>query len=184
MIIDEICNDVFLIDLETHSDERGFFLETYNKNQLSKIGFDINFIQDNLSFSLKKNTIRGLHFQKPPFNQKKLITVLQGSIFDVFIDVRKSSKNFGTHNFVILDNPNQALLISEGFIHGFCTLEDNTLVSYKVDKEYNMKSESGVIWNDEDIGINWPLNGSKPILSNKDENLQSWDSFINELEKK
>lgn len=184
MILEEIQSDVFLINLEKFQDERGFFLESYNKSELSKLGIDISFIQDNLSFSSSKNTIRGLHYQKPPFNQNKLITVLQGSIFDVFIDIRKNSDNYGFCNSIILDGPDKILLIPAGFVHGFCTLENNTIVSYKVDKQYNRMSECGIIWNDHELNIEWPFKGGTPILSDKDKSLSSWNSFMNELKEK
>ena len=183
MKIDEVSQDVLLINLDVYEDSRGFFLESYNKMSLKKHNINIDFLQDNTSFSKNKNTIRGLHFQREPFSQSKLISVLKGSIFDVFIDVRRDSDNFGIYKSIILDHPGKALLIPKGFIHGFCTLEDNTIVNYKVDNEYNINSETGVIWNDCSLDISWPLDGDLPTVSKKDENLLSWNSFKDDLKK-
>jgi len=180
----ELISDVFLIESDQHIDERGVFIESYNKNLFDELNININFVQDNLSVSLKKNTIRGLHYQNIPNQQSKFISVISGSIFDVFIDVRIDSENFGKWNSVILDSPNKGLFIPKGFLHGFCSLEDNTIVSYKVDNFYNKESEIGVIWNDKDLMIKWPVNDEEFIISSKDSSLLSWYNFINKIKVK
>ena len=182
MKTEEIMEDVLLINSEHYYDDRGSFLEVYNKNLLSNMGNKNNFIQDNISFSNLKNTIRGLHYQKGPFQQSKLVYPIKGSIFDVFIDARPTSKNFGKFNSIILDRPDKSLLIPRGFLHGFCTLEDNTIVGYKVDNPYNKNSELGVKWDDVSLQIDWPLDNSVPILSKKDSNLLTWKNFLTEMD--
>ena len=180
-MIEKIFNDVLLITSKLHSDNRGFFLEAYNNELLKNYDLDIDFVQDNISYSEKKNTIRGLHYQKNPYEQLKFIRVINGSVFDVFIDVRPSSKTFGKYGSIILDSPEKGLIIPKGYIHGFCTLKNDTLVSYKVDALYDADSEIGVIWNDNSLNIDWPLGNSQPIISDKDKNLLSWDTFKNEI---
>ena len=123
----------------------------------------------------------GFYYQKNPYEQLKFIRVINGSVFDVFIDVRPSSKTFGKYGSIILDSPEKGLIIPKGYIHGFCTLKNDTLVSYKVDALYDADSEIGVIWNDNSLNIDWPLGNSQPIISDKDKNLLSWDTFKNEI---
>tara|TARA_B110000444_G_scaffold259096_1_gene301793 strand:- start:1328 stop:1876 length:549 start_codon:yes stop_codon:yes gene_type:complete len=153
----EIFHDIFLVKSEKFNDERGYFLESYNKETFSSIGVSNNFVQDNLSFSLKAGTIRGLHFQKGSYGQAKLISVISGSILDIFVDIRDDSPNYGKYFSYKLKPETGSLLIPSGFAHGFCSLEDKVLVSYKVDNFYKKQSESGIIWSDPDLDIQWPL---------------------------
>jgi dTDP-4-dehydrorhamnose 3,5-epimerase len=177
----EIISDVFIIETDQFVDERGYFVENYNKKLFDNLNININFVQDNLSMSLKKGTIRGLHFQDSPNQQSKFVSVASGSIFDVFVDIRPGSENFGKWNSVVIDSPNKGLFIPKGFLHGFCSLEENTIVSYKVDNFYDKNSELGVIWNDKDLMIEWPIKNEKPIISFKDSNLMTWSNFINKI---
>lgn len=181
MILEKIMDDVFLIKNNVFSDSRGHFIELFNKEVFKEIGVNDKFIQDNLSLSKKKGTIRGLHYQKPPFEQSKYVSLLNGSIEDVFIDVRPDSKNFGKYNSVILDKPGDSIYIPKGYLHGFCTLQDDTIVEYKVDNFYNKDSEIGVLWNDKSLLIDWKLSNINPILSHKDSNLMSWSQFIKDM---
>ena len=160
--------DVLLIEPEVFKDERGFFFESFNQRTLNKlIGREVKFVQDNQSRS-KKNVIRGLHFQieKP---QIKLIKVISGSIFDVVVDIRKQSKNFGKHISVELNaEDNKQLWIPEGFAHGFLVLSEIAEVQYKVSEFWDPELERSLLWSDEDLNINWPLS-SNPIISSKDQ---------------
>lgn len=134
---------------------------------------EINFIQDNHSFSATKGTLRGLHYQLNPFSQTKLVRCTRGSIYDVAIDIRKGSPTYGKWYGVILTAENKKqLLVPKGFAHGFLTLTPNVEVNYKVDEVYSSECDRGIMWNDPDIGIDWPIDGD-PILSEKDENAPS-----------
>ena len=160
--------DILLIEPEIFKDERGFFFESFNQRIFNKlIGREVKFVQDNQSKS-KKNVIRGLHFQieKP---QIKLIKVISGSIFDVVVDIRKQSKNFGKHISVELNaEDNKQLWIPEGFAHGFLVLSEIAEVQYKVSAFWDPELERSLLWSDEDLNINWPLS-SNPIISSKDQ---------------
>lgn len=152
-------------------DDRGKFFESFNAE------IDFNIIQCNESQSYK-NVLRGLHFQKYPHTQSKLIKVTYGKIFDVAVDIRKNSKTFGKYISRILTNEyNNMLLIPKGFAHGFLVLSDFAIVNYFCDKKYNKNSESGIIWNDKDINIKWPIT-EEPIISNKDSKLQTLQQYI------
>ena len=158
-------------------DSRGFFSETFKKNEFEKyIGKSIDFCQENLSES-KYGVLRGLHFQKQPFSQSKLINVQKGRILDVSVDIRKNSKYYGKSFSIELDDvKNRSLFIPKGFAHGFIVLSKIARVSYKVDNYYNPKYESGIIWNDNDLVIDWS-NDVNPILSDKDLKLDSFNNF-------
>jgi dTDP-4-dehydrorhamnose 3,5-epimerase len=163
---------LILIKPKVHSDARGFFLETYSAPLFKAAGIDAVFVQDNHSRSLPRNVIRGLHFQKPPFEQSKLIRVIRGSIFDVAVDIRRESPTYGQWLGFELSERNFCMLfIPRGFAHGFCTLEEGTEVVYKVDNVYSPEHDAGIVWNDPTIGIAWPLNGAEPMLSDKDKAL-------------
>ena len=148
------------------ADERGFFLESYKESEFKTNGIDVEFKQDNHSKSAK-NVLRGLHYQLEPHGQGKLVRVVTGKIFDVAVDIREGSPTFGKWVSAELSGDNRQMLwIPSGFAHGFLTLEDNTNVLYKATNEYNKESEGGIIWNDPDIAIKWPVN--EPVLSEKD----------------
>ena len=181
MIIDEIGLGVLLIRPKNHNDNRGSFMELYNLKRFNENGINCNFIQDNISFSKSKNTLRGLHFQKSPYQQSKFISLISGSILDIFIDIRKESKNFGKCYKKELTKVGDSLFIPKGFLHGFCTLEDNTLVSYKVDEVYSLDHELGLNWYDPYFNIKLPFK-DPPIISYKDSNLLNWTDFIRELD--
>ena len=175
MEITSIFNDVKLITPKKHDDLRGFFSEIYNNKDFKNLDIKTDFVQDNLSFSVNSNTIRGMHFQKEPFSQAKLVKVLKGSIFDVFIDLRDNSEfyeNYGTYN---LNENDGWLFVPKGYAHGFCTTEPDTLVLYKVDNHYNAKLDSGLIWNDPFFDIPWPKNSEEIIISDKDSRLPNWN---------
>ena len=169
-----IFSDVVLITPDTFEDARGFFSETYNRSAIKKLGIDIDFIQDNQSFSQNANTLRGIHFQSPPFAQSKLIRVLSGSIFDIFIDLRKDSETYERYGSFNLNPEDGWLFIPKGFAHGFVTLEDQTNILYKVDAYYNSDYEYGIKWDDDFFSINWQIDDKKIIISKKDTNLSSW----------
>lgn len=164
--------DLLILEPQLFKDERGFFYESYNKNNLDKI-INIVFIQDNESKS-NKGVIRGLHFQKPPFEQTKLVRCVSGKILDIVVDIRKNSKTYGKSFSVELSSKNnKQLLVPKGFAHGFQVLSEEATVNYKVDQYYNPDSDSGIIWNDKDLSIDWNLD-IKPILSDKDLKLKSF----------
>jgi dTDP-4-dehydrorhamnose 3,5-epimerase len=161
--------DVKLIRPHKHGDHRGFFSETYNKKEWAEHGIDLDFLQDNHSLSVAKGVVRGLHFQIPPFAQDKLVRVIHGAIFDVAVDIRRGSPTFGRHVSAVLsvDNWTQ-LLVPKGFAHGFCTLEPNTEVIYKVTDYYAPQFDRGILWNDPELGILWPVSDAEATLSDKD----------------
>ncbi len=162
---------VVLIEPKVFEDERGFFMETYKMPDFVAAGIKVNFIQENHSRS-GKGVLRGLHYQNPPFAQGKLVRTVRGEIFDVAVDIRKGSPTWGKWVGVILSEKNKNILyIPEGLAHGFCVLSEITEVLYKTTDIYSAESEAGIIWNDEDLNIQWPV--KEPILSEKDENLPS-----------
>jgi len=161
--------DLLVIEPQLFKDERGFFYESYNKKKLDK-NIKIVFVQDNESKSIK-GVIRGLHFQAPPFEQTKLVRCVSGNILDVAVDLRTNSKTYGKSFSIELSSiNNKQLFIPKGFAHGFQVLSNEAIVNYKVDEHYNSDSDSGIIWNDKDLSIDWNLD-IKPILSDKDLNL-------------
>jgi dTDP-4-dehydrorhamnose 3,5-epimerase len=153
-------------------DARGFFSEIWIDRWFREEIADVAFVQENQSMSTRKGTLRGLHVQKPPAVQGKLVRVIKGSVFDVAVDIRKGSPFYGQHVAVRLDAAEGAQLwVPPGFLHGFCTLEDQTEVYYKATSYYSPSHDAGVLWNDEDLGINWPLAPDSLVLSDKDQRL-------------
>lgn len=158
-----------LIEPIVHTDNRGFFMESYNQNLFGENQLNYSFIQDNHSLSKDAGVVRGLHYQLNPKAQTKLIRVLSGAIYDVIVDVRKNSPTYGQWMGVILSEHNhRQLLVPKGFAHGFCTLVPDTEVLYKVDDYYSPEHDRGILWNDPELAIDWPI--SNPILSEKDQN--------------
>ena len=157
-------------------DDRGTFLETYNKDRFLEWGLDLVFVQDNQSFS-KKNVLRGIHFQRPPFEQGKLVRVIQGKALDVAVDLRPESPTFGKYQTCILDGElNNMFFIPAGFGHGFLSLTD-VILSYKCTETYHRDSEGGIIWNDRDLDIDWGTDN--PVISEKDKILPGFNSIQN-----
>ncbi len=160
-------------------DDRGCFMESYNQKNVNKIFGNINFVQDNESESFR-GVLRGLHFQKPPFAQSKLVRCLKGEVLDVALDLRKKSITYGLFETNLLSDKNKnQLFIPKGFAHGFIVLSESAIVSYKVDNYYNPKYESGVLWNDKDLNIDWKIRDDEVILSEKDKNLSPLSKIIN-----
>ncbi len=167
--------DVKLITPRRFGDARGYFAETYVAPRLAGVGIDLPLIQDNQSFSAAAGTVRGLHCQVAPFVQGKLVRVLRGAIWDVAVDARPGSPTFGQWAAATLSAENFAQLwVPPGFLHGFCTIEPDTEVFYKVTDLYDRASERGVIWNDPTLHLPWPLPDTGAVLSDKDQVLPEW----------
>jgi len=165
-VIETKLKGVLVIKPKVFEDARGYFFESYNANLFKQAGLNLDFVQDNQSLS-QKGVLRGLHFQNNPWAQGKLVRVINGAVFDVAVDIRKSSPTYGQWFGIELNEKNKWMMyIPEGFAHGFATLEDNTIFSYKCTNFYNKASEDCLLWNDPDIGINWNL--ANPLLSEKD----------------
>ena len=160
---------VKLITVPRFGDTRGFFSETYNAEALAEAGIALTFVQDNHSLSAAVGTVRGLHYQSPPFAQDKLVRVARGRILDVAVDIRKSSPTFGQHIVAEISAAawNQ-ILVPAGFAHGFVTLEPDTEVVYKVTQYYAPKNDHGILWSDPALGIPWPIAPGAAMLSDKD----------------
>ena len=168
---------IILFEPKVFNDERGFFMEFYNQKTFNDKFFnDTSFSQDNISCS-KKNVLRGLHFQAPPFEQGKLIQVLRGKVLDVVVDLRANSHTFGKHMKIELSGENhRQLWIPPGFAHGFLTLEDETLLSYKCTNYYSKDHEMDLLWNDRNLDIEWGI--ENPIISVKDKDAKKFEDLI------
>ncbi|MBV8337003.1 MAG: dTDP-4-dehydrorhamnose 3,5-epimerase [Alphaproteobacteria bacterium] len=161
--------DVKLLKPVRHVDSRGFFSEVFRDDALRQHGIDIHFVQDNHSLSANQGVVRGLHFQIPPFAQAKLVRVIAGSIFDVAVDIRWGSPSFGRHVAAVVSASDwNQILIPTGFAHGYCTLEPNTEVLYKVSNYYSADHDRGLLWNDPSLGIAWPVAAAEAEVSDKD----------------
>lgn len=161
-----------LFKVRRFADARGVFAETYSRRDFAALGLPDEFVQDNWSRSERVGTVRGLHFQRPPHAQGKLVRVLRGRIFDVAVDLRRSSPGLGRHVSVELAAGDGAMLyVPPGFAHGFCTLEPMTEVAYKVTADYAAEADGGVAWDDPDLGISWPVPRRDAVLSDKDRRL-------------
>ncbi len=162
---------LLIIEPDVHGDHRGFFMETYSKKRYIEAGIDADFVQDNVSFSAKKGTLRGLHWQNAPIAQAKLVSCQKGTIIDVAVDLRKDSPTYKQWVSVELsENNKRQFFIPRGFAHGFLTLSDDVLFTYKVDNYYSKECDRGIRYNDPDINVDWGslLDGITPILSDKD----------------
>ena len=168
-------NGVFIIKNHLFNDKRGEFMETWNSEVFKKNNLKINFSQDNISIS-KKNTLRGLHFQNQPYSQTKYVRVIKGKVLDVVVDIRKESKTFGEHIAIELSNNRNGLWIPPGMAHGFLSLEENTIFTYKCSGQYQPKHEHTIKWDDQDINIQWDI--KQPIVSEKDQNGISLKSYL------
>lgn len=161
--------EIFLIEPIRLADERGFFSEVWSRHTLAAVGLDIDFVQDNHAFSREVGVLRGLHFQRPPSAQGKLVRVVRGAIFDVAVDIREGSATYGEHVAVELSATNwRQLWVPPGFAHGYCTLEPNTEILYKVDAPYDRETDGGIAWDDPDLAIDWPSVAELAVLSAKD----------------
>ncbi|MEY9884231.1 dTDP-4-dehydrorhamnose 3,5-epimerase [Bradyrhizobium sp. RP6] len=170
--------DIKMIHTDRHSDARGYFCETFRRSAFAEKGILVDFVQDNQSSSDKAGTVRGLHFQRPPFAQAKLIRVLSGAILDVVVDLRRSSATFGKHVAVKLDSQTgEQLLVPKGFAHGFCTLQPETVVFYKVDQVYAPSHDAGLYWADPALEIEWPVTTVEAQVSPKDRSLPGLDQL-------
>ena len=174
----EISN-IVLIEAQSFHYDKGFFLESFKESEFISNGIDAKFVQDNFSHSVK-GVLRGLHYQKNPKAQAKLVIALRGEIFDVAVDIRKDSPTYGKWVGEILSENNHKLLyIPEGFAHGFCVLSEEADILYKVSQEYSPENEKGIIWNDPEINIAWPID--KPILQEKDSKLPILKNIDNDF---
>ena len=157
---------LIIIEPQIFKDSRGCFFENWNAKKFKQLGISEDFVQDNQSVS-SKGVLRGLHFQNPPYAQAKLVRVIEGSVLDVAVDLRKNSPTYGKHVSVILsEQNNKSFFIPKGFAHGFLSLEDNTVFNYKCSDYYNKESEGSLLWNDEDLKIDWQIDN--PLVSEKD----------------
>jgi len=169
-------SDLYIVKPKVFEDHRGYFFESYNKELFLRNGIDQNFVQDNESKS-SKGVLRGLHFQKPPFAQGKLVRVMRGSVLDVAVDIRAGSPTYGKWASVELTQDNKWMYwVPPGFAHGFVTLEDNTVFFYKCTNVYNKESEGSILWNDPDLNIDWKVDD--PILSDKDKTSPLFKDFV------
>lgn len=169
---------LFVIDPKLWKDDRGYFYESYSKKAFEDAGIYADFVQDNQSLS-QKGTLRGLHAQKDSTAQGKLVRVITGKVIDVAVDIRKNSPTYGEHLVIELSAENHKMFwVPPGFLHGFVTLEDNTIFTYKVTNLYDKLSEIGVLWNDKDLKIDWGIDSSEVILSEKDKELPHFNKFI------
>jgi len=179
MIVEEtILEGCYILRPKVYNDARGYFIETFNQNTLNKhLNQDIKFVQDNESKS-SKGVLRGLHFQKGKFAQAKLVRVIKGIVLDVVVDIRPSSRTFGESFSIELSEENKLqLFIPRGFAHGFLTLEDDTIFAYKCDNYYNKDFESGIIYNDKDLAIDWKFKASSLKLSLRDKGFPSFKNI-------
>ncbi len=175
-IIETKIQDLLVIKPDVFTDERGYFFESYNRERFLAYGLDMTFVQDNEPQSMK-GVLRGLHFQKPPFAQGKLVRVVKGAVRDVAVDLRKDSPTYGQWESVILTEGNKFMYwIPEGFAHGYVCLEDHSVFTYKCTNVYNKASEGSIRWNDPDLGIIWDI--ENPILSDKDKIAPMFKDFV------
>ncbi len=169
---------LYIIEPQIWRDDRGYFFESYNKKSFEEAGIQADFVQDNQSLS-QKGTLRGLHAQSNPYAQGKLVRVIRGRVNDIAVDIRKDSPTYGEHVALELSEENHLLFwMPPGFLHGFVTLEDNTVFTYKVTSLYDKNSEIGAAWNDPELNIHWGIDPDNVILSDKDKHLPSFKDLI------
>lgn len=181
-VIETDIKDVLIVIPDVHGDNRGYFVETYNKERYVQNGIKADFVQDNMSFSATKGTLRGLHFQYPPYAQAKLVSVSKGAVIDVAVDIRKGSPTYLKYVAVELSEENhKQLFIPRGFAHAFLTITENVEFRYKCDSLYNKESEGGIKYDDPEIAIPWDeiLGDIEPTLSEKDKNAKSVSEINN-----
>lgn len=169
--------DVVIIEPNVFGDHRGYFLESFNQKDFENNIGEISFVQDNESKS-SRGVLRGLHFQKPPFAQAKLVRCIEGEVLDVAVDLRKNSETYGQHVSVLLSGENKRqLFVPKGFAHGFVVLSEFATFAYKVDNWYSPENEDGIIWNDSTLNIDWEISEGQVQLSAKDTMLQTFSVF-------
>ena len=169
--------DVIIIEPTVFGDSRGYFLESYNERKFEEVVGKTSFVQDNESKS-SKAVLRGLHFQKPPYDQAKLVRCIEGEVLDVAVDIRKNSKTYGKHVAVVLSGENKRqLFVPRGFAHGFVVLSDTATFAYKVDNTYAPDHDAGIRWNDEELSIKWGIEESDVLVSEKDSKLPFFSEF-------
>ena len=169
--------DVYIIEPSVFGDSRGYFLESYNKKKFEEVVGKTSFVQDNESKS-SKGVLRGLHFQKPPFEQAKLVRCIEGEVLDVAVDIRKNSKTYGQHVALLLSGENKRqLFVPRGFAHGFLVLSDSATFAYKVDNTYAPEFDAGIRWDDKELNIQWGLEESEVLVSAKDAELPFFLEF-------
>lgn len=174
---------VFEIQLKPFDDPRGFFMRTYDDEIFKEHGIHHDWVQENHSFSKSKGTLRGLHFQFPPYAETKLVRAISGEIFIVIVDLRKDSKTFGKWESLTLSSENKKMLyVPKGFALGMCTMTDDCKLLYKMDEKYHPEAQGEIRWDDPDIGIKWPVDN--PILSKRDMNAQSFKEFVKKIMKR
>lgn len=167
-----------IIEPKVWTDDRGHFYESYNKKLFGDAGIKAEFVQDNQSLS-QRGILRGLHAQNHPYDQGKLVRVIQGNVIDIAVDIRKNSPTYGQYYSLELSSENQLMFwVPPGFLHGFATLEDNTIFTYKVTNFYDKASEVGVMWNDEKLNIDWKIPFEEVVLSEKDKVLPAFNDFL------
>lgn len=175
--IETSISGLLIIEPKVWKDNRGYFYESFNKKTFLEAGIQAEFVQDNQSFS-QRGALRGLHGQADPFAQGKLVRVIQGSVIDIAVDIRKNSPTYGQYESIELSGENFKMFwIPPGFLHGFATLEDNTIFTYKVTNLYDKASEIGVKWDDQDLNIDWGIPSDEVILSDKDKELPLLKNF-------
>ena len=177
-VFDAKLKDVKIIEPDVFEDERGFFMESYSEEKYRQFGIDFNFVQDNHSLSVEAGVVRGLHFQRGGDAQTKLIRVVTGEVLDVIVDLRKGSPTYGQwESFILSEHNRRQLLVPRGFAHGFATLTPNVNFMYKCDNYYNAEADAGIAFDDKDLGIDWQIDLSKAIISDKDRNLPTFKEF-------
>lgn len=176
-LIDTHIAGLFLIEPKVFGDERGYFFESFNAAWMHANGLDFQCIQDNEAKS-GRGVLRGLHFQRPPYAQTKLVRAISGEILDVVVDLRAGSKTYGESYMVRMDDKNKLqMFVPKGFAHGYIVLSETAIVAYKVDQRYAPESEDGILWNDPDLAIDWGLSPEEIVLSAKDKVLKTWSNF-------